>query len=119
MFRKCSCVDVSAQLVTAFSSNTSNARHMLHVYTRPHKARLRGGGLRLLCAVLGSRCNPASNTSLRFISQCGLSSCDFGTHQVQCSSDQMVFHTRTILRTPSSYHDDRMLLHIVTCALVS
>lgn len=36
------------------------------------------------------------------------------THQIQCSSDQVVFHTRAILRAASSYHDDRMLLYIVT-----
>jgi hypothetical protein len=27
----------------------------------------------------------------------------------------MVLHTRTILRSSASHHNDRMLLHIVTC----
>jgi hypothetical protein len=41
------------------------------------------------------------------------------TYQIQGASDQMVLHTRAILRTPSSHHDDRMLLDVVACALVS
>lgn len=39
------------------------------------------------------------------------------SHQIQSSSDQVVFHTRTILCTAASHHDDRVLLHIVTCGL--
>jgi hypothetical protein len=41
------------------------------------------------------------------------------TYQIQCASDQVVLHTGAILRTASSHHNDRMLLHVVTCALVS
>ena len=34
--------------------------------------------------------------------------------QIQCASDQVIFHTRAILCSASSYHDDRVLLHVVT-----
>jgi hypothetical protein len=37
------------------------------------------------------------------------------TYQVQRSSYQMVFHSRTILRSSTSNHYNRMLLHIVAC----
>lgn len=36
-------------------------------------------------------------------------------YQIQCSSNQMVLHTRAILRPSASHHHDRMLLDIVTC----
>ena len=32
--------------------------------------------------------------------------CAHETYQVQCSSNQMVLHTRAILRSSASYHDD-------------
>ena len=41
------------------------------------------------------------------------------TYQIQRASDQMVLDTGAILRSPSSHHDDRMLLNVVTCAPVS
>jgi hypothetical protein len=35
-------------------------------------------------------------------------------YQIQRPSHEMILYTRAILRPPSSHHDDRMLLHIVT-----
>lgn len=57
------------QLVAAIDSKALDAKHMLHVYTLPHVVRLCSGGLGLLRSVLRSRCNPATYTSLRFVSK--------------------------------------------------
>lgn len=94
---------------------------MLHVCTVPCEARLCGSSLGLLRSVLGSRCDPAANTPLHLVSQVDMRarSASRHTYQVQRASDQMVLHTGAILRSPSSHHDDRMLLDVVTCALVS
>ena len=35
------------------------------------------------------------------------------TYQIQSSSDNVISHTRAILRTTASNHNDRMLLYIV------
>jgi hypothetical protein len=62
-------VVITAQLVAAFHLNARGVKHMLHVCTIPYKARLCGGSLGLLRSVLGSRCDPAANTSLHLVSQ--------------------------------------------------
>lgn len=41
------------------------------------------------------------------------------TYQIQRSAYQMVLHTRTILRSSTSYHYNRMLLYIVPCNAIS
>ena len=111
---------ITAQLVAALHLNAHGAKHMLHVCTVPCKARLCGGGsLGLLRSVLGSRCDPAAHTSLHLVSQVDKRCVLRHTYQIQRAPDQMVLHTGAILRTPSSHHDDRMLLNVVTCALVS
>ena len=37
------------------------------------------------------------------------------SYQIQCPSDQVIFDTRAILRSSATYHNDRVLLHIVAC----
>jgi hypothetical protein len=90
-------------ILTCSNSNATNAQAMVHVNTLGHSIHL--CGLRLLRSVLGSCCDPAANTSLQDISHIQPAH-HTKTYQIQRPPNQMVFDTRAILRTSTSYHDN-------------
>lgn len=74
---------------------------------------LRLRSLGLLRAVFRATGDPVSDTTLSAISRHLLPNYESATHQIQSPSHKMILHPRTILRTSSSHHDHRMLLHIM------
>src|SRR5689334_1964098 len=76
-----------------------------------------GGLLGLLGSKLAPAAHTSRNTALKEVST-------FSSHhpapvksyQIQRSSNQLVPHTRTILRSPSSYQNNTVLLNIVALA---